>query len=403
MRFLVLAFLTATVALAGTPLSVKDGGLFRNGAPYRGIGINYYDAFQRELEAPAQRNGVADYIAGLEFLQQVGIPFARFAACPFYPREWKIYRDDPERYFAVLDSLVSEAERRGIGLVPCLFWAYFSVPDLVGEPVSAWGRADSKTRDFMRRYTRDIVSRYKDSPAIWAWEFGNEYMTEADLPGPVDPEKWVVPDRDTARQRGENDRLTSAAVLGAYMDFLSAVREIDPDRPVMTGDATPRTSAWNLARGGGWKHDSKEQWREAMAEANPTNTVSLHLYHPKKDGKGYPGYGIAGAATREILAAARAEARKLGKPVWLGEFGPGVGELDPAERRAQVLDFLQWIEELDIPLSAYWVFNSPNPDLKVWNAESGGENAFVFEMIAAANRRLAAKGQISPPQKADQE
>ena len=34
----------------------------------------------------------------------------------------------------------------------------------------------------MRRYTEEVVRRYKDSPAIWGWEFGNEYNLAADLP-----------------------------------------------------------------------------------------------------------------------------------------------------------------------------------------------------------------------------
>jgi len=393
-RFIILAYLTASVALAGSPLTVRDGQFLRDGVPYRGVGINYYDAFQKELEAPAKRRTAAapDYVAGLEFLGKKDIPFVRFAACPFYPREWRIYRDDPERYFAILDGFVKEAERRNVGLIPCVFWSYFSIPDLVGEPVSAWGQAGSRTRAFMRRYTLDVVSRYKNSRAIWAWEFGNEFLTESDLPGPVDPQRWVAPGLGTANERGEKDRLTSTAVLDAYRDFLSVVRRGDAERPIMTGDAAPRVSAWHLARGEGWKPDSPAQWQEALAEANPTNTITVHLYDPKKDGKGYTGYGITGATTRETLVAAQQLGKRLGKPLWLGEFGPGVGETDPTERRAQVRDFLEWIETLRISLSAYWVFDSPNPDVKVWNAAPGGENAFVFEMIAEANRRLAAQG-----------
>jgi endo-1,4-beta-mannosidase len=34
----------------------------------------------------------------------------------------------------------------------------------------------------MRAYVRDVVERYKDSPAVWGWEFGNEYNIPTDLP-----------------------------------------------------------------------------------------------------------------------------------------------------------------------------------------------------------------------------
>ena len=165
----------------------------------------------------------------------------------------------------------------------------------------------------------------------------------------------------------------------------------------MTGDAAPRVSAWNLARGQGWKADSPAQWQEALAEANPDpmDTLSLHFYHPRADATGYAGYGISGASVPEILARANETAQRVGKPLWLGEFGPGIGETDPEQRRKQVSEFLNWITKGGVSLSAYWVFNSTNPDLSVWNALPDGENAFVFEMIAEANRRLAAQSHLA--------
>ena len=56
------------------------------------------------------------------------------------------------------------------------------MPDLVGEPRNQWGNPESKTRQFMRTYIREVVSRYVNSPAIWGWEFGNEYNLSLDTP-----------------------------------------------------------------------------------------------------------------------------------------------------------------------------------------------------------------------------
>ena len=398
-RHVLLFSLAAAATLHGAvPLTVKDGKFYRNGQPYRGIGINYYDAFLCELEkAPSASGASPRYVEGLEFLSWTKIPFARVAACPFYPLGWRTYQEQPDRYFAILDGLVKEAERQGVGLIPSFFWAYFAVPDLMGESISAWGDPSSKTRTFMRDYTRKVVSRYRNSPAIWAWEFGNEYLSEADLPGPMDSEKWVVTKQGTAARRTEADRLPSRGVIDACREFACIVREIDTERPIMTGDAAPRVSAWNLARGQGWKADSPAQWQEALAEANPDpmDTLSLHFYHPRADATGYAGYGISGASVPEILARANETAQRVGKPLWLGEFGPGIGETDPEQRRKQVSEFLNWITKGGVSLSAYWVFNSTNPDLSVWNALPDGENAFVFEMIAEANRRLAAQSHLA--------
>ena len=69
-----------------------------------------------------------------------------------------------------------------MSIVPSFFWHTACLPDLVGEPRNQWGNPDSKTIAFMRQYTRDVVSRYANSPAIWIWEFGNEYDLAADCP-----------------------------------------------------------------------------------------------------------------------------------------------------------------------------------------------------------------------------
>jgi hypothetical protein len=304
--------------------------------------------------------------------------------------EWHLFRDDPERYFALLDRFVEEAGRRGIGLIPSLFWAHFAVPDLCDEPISAWGDTNSKTRAFMRRYTEAVLRRYRDSQTIWAWEFGNEFMMEADLQSQVKAEYWVLPKLGTATKRTAADFPHSADLIDAYREFAEIVRTLDPKRPVMTGDAMPRGSAWHLAHGKGWKPDSIEQWSEAILAAAPgqIDTISLHLYHPRADGSGYPGCGLAGATLSENFEVAAAAARASGKPLWLGEFGAGIGENNIALRKEQVDELLNLIERHRIGLSACWVFDSINSDLGVWNITATNENAWILERIAATNARL---------------
>ena len=160
---------------------------------------------------------------------------------------------------------------------------------------------------------------------------------------------------------------------------------------MMTGDSIPRVSAWNLAHGNGWKPDSRKQWIEALAVANPdpVNTNSAHLYTPKNDRFGDSGYGLKNTTLTEMIELLAASARTSGKPLWLGEFGPQLGEKDPACRREQVSEFLRLIEAHHVGLSAYWVYDCSNPNVAVWNATPDNDNSFVFEMIAEANRRLA--------------
>lgn len=161
--------LLLTAALAGLEaadslgLRVNSNGHFeRSGRPFRGVGVNYYDLFVRCLESPT----LAPPETGLATLAEKGIPFARFSAGAYWPVHWGLYQTNRTEYFIRLDRVVRAAERHRIGLIPSLFWHGPTIPDLVGEPVSAWGDARSRTVEFMRQYTREVVQRFRTSPAL---------------------------------------------------------------------------------------------------------------------------------------------------------------------------------------------------------------------------------------------
>jgi hypothetical protein len=135
--------------------AARDGTLLRNGAPYRGVGVNYTDAFLRALRRP----GDESYRDDFRKLGENNIPFARITACGFSASDYQLYFQDKEKYFQLLDGVVQAAEESNVGLIADLFWVSYTVPDLVGEPRDQWGNAQSKTRQFMRTYTREVVSR----------------------------------------------------------------------------------------------------------------------------------------------------------------------------------------------------------------------------------------------------
>jgi hypothetical protein len=141
----------------------EDGVLLRNGQPYRAIGVNYFDAFGRQLHNPKDES----FDAGFKALAERGIPFARICGCGFWPAEQKLHQQNPEELFRRFDRVVRSAERHGVGLIPSLFWNGSAVPDLVGEAVNQWGNPRSKTHEYLRGYVRDVVTRYRNSPAIW--------------------------------------------------------------------------------------------------------------------------------------------------------------------------------------------------------------------------------------------
>jgi len=365
--------LVAIVVLAaGSPawgqLGVgPQGELLRDGKPYRGIGVNYFSCFLRTLASGDDRS----YEQGFQTLAEKGIPFARFCAAGFWPRDMRLYQTDREEYFRRLDRVVEAAGKQGVGLIPSLFWYAACVPDLVGEPLDQWANPASKTRAWMRDYVREVVTRYRDNPTIWAWEFGNEYSLSANLPNAAQHRAKIVPALGTASARTERDDLTFPMVRDALAAFGEEARRHDPRRVVESGDSFLRPSAWHQLHDGNWKVDSPEQSAEILAMVNPApvDVVSIHMYEDND----------------QRLVRTLEAARRLGKPVFVGEFG-AEGQGPAAEAKFRRL--LAAIVDHDVPLAALWVFDHPHQ--RDWTVTSSNARAWQLDAVGEANRRLRA-------------
>ncbi|NOS72386.1 MAG: cellulase family glycosylhydrolase [Verrucomicrobia bacterium] len=360
-------------AVGDTGLSVdKRGDLLLGTVPFHGIGVNYYDAFTRTLDQPVRTN----YDAGFRELAARRIPFARFSAGGYWPQDWILYRTNRAEYFKRLDGVVRSAENHGVGLIPSFFWHLSAVPDIVGEPCNRWGDTNSRTIFFMREYTRELVTRYNKSPAIWGWEFGNEYNLAADLPNAVEHRPPVVPTLGTPSQRTADDELTHAAIRVAFREFAFEVRKHDPHRIIVSGNAFPRLSAWHQAQEKSWKQDTREQFAEMLAADNPSpmNTLSVR------------GYDLAPDIGRLDQAMTVAHAAK--KPLFVGEFG---APQDAAgESKEKFAAILAAIETNNVPLSALWVFDFEG-QAKDWNVNVTNNRSWQLDAIQKANERMKRK------------
>jgi hypothetical protein len=358
-------------------LVVNGGFLIKDGFPYRGIGVNYFSAFLRTITSP----GDDTYREGFRTLRyQYDIPFIRFNAGGFWPSNWKLYVNDKHRYFALMDSFVQEAEDQELGLIPSLFWYYPCVPDLVGEPMDQWGNPNSRTHAFMRTYIKEVVGRYKDSPAVWAWEFGNEYLLTVDLPGPEQGIPKVVTKLGTPTERTVRDKMQRAWVEMAYEEFAKAVRAIDPHRLLITGDALPRACAHHLQTERVWEKDTRQQWTHMLLRSSPDpfDCVSVHVY-PRRDGEYFPEQ----VSLRTLIGVCRDTAATVSKPLFVGEFG-ACRQLGAEQARARFHELLDAIVELEIPLAALWVYDLPHQD-KTCNVTSDNDHAYMLDALRAAN------------------
>lgn len=339
--------------------------VIRDGKPYRGIGVNYFDCFLRTLE----KGDNTSYDAGFATLAAKGIPFARFCATGFWPKDMRLYVNDRAEYFRRLDGVVASAQKHGIGLVPSLFWLYACVPDLVGEPMDQWANPQSKTQAWMREYVREVVTRYRDNPTIWAWELGNEYSLSANIPNAAEHRPKVHPSLGTPETRSERDDLTFDIVRRLFMAFASEVKLHDPHRLILTGDSFPRLSAWHQEKENSWTSDTPEQLAEILTKSNPDpiNTIAVHAYEEDD----------------QRLASVMAVARKLNKPLFVGEFG---AQGETPEQAAKAKRLVKAIIEHQVPLAALWVFDHPGQ--KDWNITADNARSWQLDLIAEANKRL---------------
>ena len=356
----------------------EDGKLMRSGEEFRAMGINYNDCFLRLIENKNHK----EYAEGFRTLkEQYDIPFIRFNAGAFSHTGWKLYTDNPQEYFRRFDLIVQAAEKENLGLIPSLFWYVVTMPDLAGEPLSALGDPNSKCRTFMRKYIRDVVGRYKDSPAIWGWEVGNEWMLYADLPKYDHLPKNKIGSKE---KRTKADKMLRPMLRDAYVDFYKRVREIDPQRIIVTGDSIPRPSAWHNRNKDSWGADSKEQWFETFRADTPAcyEVASLHLYEEAE--KSY--FKKKDLTIESVVSEIVEDCKKNKKIVWCGELGM------PSNKKTEKEMFFRMmnaVEQSDIELSAIWNFKPRGKFQPDWDISPTNERSYMLDAVKAFNKRHA--------------
>jgi hypothetical protein len=371
------------------------------------FGVNYYDAFLRYLN---DENDTS-FVEGFEYLRDHSIPVARVLAAGFWPTNWSLYFSDAEAYFQRLDFFFAEAERCGVGLIVDCFWSASTIGELVDDAVeagclvpgvdfvpvdplntnvygeatcaeykTALGRPDSGSVALIRRYTRELVERYAASPAVWGWEFGNEYNNEVDYPNitvmrdrPDGPAQGMMLAETTSDKAvlpawtGPDD-LIRADVLVAKQVFADTVRSIDTWRLIMSGDTHPRTSAYHNWTVHSWTKDTRAEMAQVLPVDNPArmDTVTVHIY-PKGPDAGADIYFTDTPVTnewltgqyKELLDCYAEESAALGRPLIVGEWGVK-GDGTTADEQATFHRMMQALIDSNVQLSLLWDFDNQN-------------------------------------------
>jgi hypothetical protein len=361
----------ARPSVANLPgLSQSNGVVVYAGRPYRGVGCNYYDLFLRVLHDPANTTS----LGGLRRLGDAGIPFVRFAIA--YGRaDWEVFFNNREVFLRRLDLAVKAAEQARVGLIPSFFWSFMDFPDLANEPRDQWGDPDSRTHAMMRQVVAAIVERYKDSPGLWAWEFGNEANLMADLPNAAQ-----------FRKPGgtEHDDLTAKAMAVMLAEFAKEVRRHDAHRLIIAGNSHPRASAWHNTAQKGWQPDSRQQTLEILRRDNPAplDTIAIHAYADQPVSKEMAAWAFD---HNDYLLAVRDLSRQMKRPVFVGEFGLA-SKGDEAATRMKFEQLLGAMERAEVDLAAFWVFDFEG-QAQDWSVTFDNARAYMLTLTAEANHR----------------
>lgn len=358
-----------------------DGTLTLAGKPFYGMGLCYYDGFLRTI----RKAKYSSYAPALKKIAASKIPFIRVPFSGFWPNELKVYQTKPEQYFREMDLFVKTCEENNIGIIADLFWTKFSVSDVVGESVNQIGNPASKTMDYARKYVRDVVSRYKDSPAIWGWEIGNEFNLAADLDKQGEPPlgyPYVLASKGTPAQRGPADRITSQDVEVYFTEVEKVIRSIDSYRMISNGTADFRANQYRLRTERAWKDDTEEELRAIMDIFSPrtVNVISVHITLDKdKDGMSQKRFDRV-VEIEELLAIYVKLAKQSHKVLYMGEFH---GDTD-----ANFVRKVKAIKASGMQLSSLWNYG----DAADAKTKSFSDDSFMFTRTAEANQLYREEG-----------
>jgi len=398
-------------------LSLKDGRFYLDGRPFAEISFNKFDLFWQlwsEVEQGRELDDANPMVArqdkALRELKSLGFRTIRIFAVPWSGRE---FFEDPIRrtaYFKALDKTYELCDRNGMRVYACIGCGGFSeIPnharkvdagkehlrELVANPESA-------SRKLLYEYLDAMLARYKDRKTIVMWDISNELTNCAD----------IMPGTRISR---DQRMPTLKELAGFYNEVTAFIKQRDPLRLVTNGGSHLRESAWNLYCGNGWKADTVAEHLQAyqlIFGDTAIDVMDIHYYAVPTDG-----YLIQDGNGFPVLLNLKSYmeiARKIGKPMILGEYGALPHGDNPDGENAGKRLRPGWFESFEekelasrwvqkavddlvdarVPITYWWCYQS---DRKVEQNQPGrfdvslDLNPEIVKVIADGNRRLQEK------------
>ena len=334
-------------------------------------GVNIFDTLWVGSTGMSTGNATyADAKEALESAAQSGVKIFRFFAF-LYGTSQTYWLSNPEQFWMEFDRLVNDIERLNMHAIPSLGteqWhevANAMYPHINETTNDCVRNTSSAAFSLQTKYFEEVVKRYKSRSSILAWELGNELNLRVNLPPPY---CGTLQCFNTSEMAKYTERL------------VTIIRDIDPVRPISSGFAMPRPSAWHQEncpltgpcpadpKGGYWGLDSKDQFREMLARQNAAVDLwSVHIYAQTDPKHGCYFSKTSCVRGTDVIAIAAGQAKASDKILYVGEYGGHT----PYYTGPTVQDQLYPSQVLDlqvnssrssrsIPLTTIWAWACPS-------------------------------------------
>ena len=377
-------------------LHVEEGGEIRlAGEKFCGFGVNYFGAFAHYWYGDYDDQ---PFVEAFRKLREYGVDFIRMPFGGYWSDYYESFERDPEEVLRYLDRIVEEAEAQKIGIIVSLFWHDTALPLHLGEHRSAMGDPDSETVRYAKDYASVIVSRYASSPAVWAWEIGNEYNLDADL---CDTSGWSWLSGYPGDEPTGLDYFSSEEMLVFYREVSSAIRTYDGWRMIETGNGEMRSFAKASAAASKRMNKSAHSWQvdwtknsrrdfdemNAVMTPDPIDCLSFHLQQGTGDGSGryvetMDPWGKS-VSQREYFTAYKEAADAMGKGCVFGEMGDFLDMNDAPDLEEHFRALIADIRASGIQIALTWQFQ---------DFTDAGNDGMKLTVIGEANRELKEAG-----------
>lgn len=377
--------------------------LYLGGQEFREIGFNFYKAFRLYLD-----RGWDDFPEGkgrefarknLETLAAHNFHIIRVMG-PFHSPEFYevFFDDDPtvqsrkrKEYFAALTEFFDDCDRLNIWVDFSLYWNVQSLADL-GHHSLREGMTNPKSLGYKRfaEYTTAVVKHARKWPKI-IFEIGNENNFLADLEASADWAKsGVFTDSPTGIgrvYRGPDNNINSYELARFFRRVILLVKSVDGRRLIVTGNAEPKPNAWHMLRaavgGPGLNIENEnlaDQESYLRLVESDADIVSSHLYINEHIG------------SRWYVDVAK----KMGKPLFMGEVGPhfervgekiiGADYSDPKVIK-DVENKSRDLVEAGVSISLWWNYNCIDRDPVAFKL-CHGKTDEALKIIEDSNRKI---------------